>query len=66
MASEEIFPGDFDGDDDDAPDDGDVFREFFGIAINALREGGVTEHPEAQALTAEYVRRNIEPLEFDA
>lgn len=40
MASEEIFPGQFDDDDDrddDALDDDDEFREFFGMALNMAK-----------------------------
>lgn len=47
MASEEIFPGQFDDDDDredDALDDDEVFREFFGIVLNME-----TEKPDREA-----------------
>lgn len=44
MASEEVFPGDNDHDDDGALDNDEVFRQFFGIVLNME-----TEQPDREA-----------------
>ncbi|WP_460355822.1 hypothetical protein [Mycobacterium sp. ZZG] len=80
MASEEIFPGDFE-DDDDALDDDDEFREFFGMALNPeqpdreadekfLREmlpklRAEGKRTHAASLVADFVQKHGKPLRWD-